>query len=273
VELLNNRHYQAQRSKKALNFLFQGWINAFRDINSIFERFQSDPKPLRLLLALMLSFLVAWFIYVPIHELLHVAGCVISGGVVHELILDQKYGAVFLSKLFPFIVPQSSGYAGRVSGFDPGSDTGYLITVFFPYILTIFPGVWLLVYSARAKKMWVSGVGMIVGLAPFISLTGDYFEIGTIITTKIWNSALQGYPAQVIEAYWNLRSDDIFRLISEISAEPNLYGLPGFSGFFQVVAIVLSGFFLAILFSGWTYQIGRILAVRLENLACGRRCC
>ena len=262
---MNNRPSQAQASKKAVNYLFQGWINAFRDINSVFERFQTEPKPFLLLIALMLSFLLTWFVYVPIHELLHVAGCVISGGVVEEVVLDRKYGAGFLSKLFPFIVPQSSGYAGRVSGFDPGSDLGYLITVFFPYILTVFPGVWLLIYSARVKNMWVSGMGMIVGLAPFISLTGDYFEIGTIITTKIWNSVLQGYPAQSIEAYWNLRSDDIFRLISEISAEPNLYGLPGVLGFFQVVAIVLSGFFLAILFSGWTYQIGRILAIRLEN--------
>lgn len=270
--LVKKRPSHAQASKKNLNYLFQGWINAFRDINIVFGRFQSDPKPFLLLITLMLSFLVTWFVYVPIHELLHVAGCVISGGVVEEVILDRKYGAVFLSKIFPFIVPQSSGYAGRVSGFDPGSDPGYLMTVFFPFILTIFPGVWLLVYSARVKKMWVSGVGMIVGLAPFMSLTGDYFEIGTIITTKIWNSVLQGYPAQSIEAYWNLRSDDIFRLISEISAEPGLYGLPGFSGFFQVAAIVLSGFFLAVFFSGWTYQIGRILAIRLENLARGRRC-
>jgi hypothetical protein len=252
--------------------MINGWIGAVRDINKIFKRFQAEPKPFFLLIAMMLSFLITWFIYVPIHELLHVAGCVISGGSVNEVILDQKYGAVLLKKIFPFIVPQSSGYAGRVSGFDPGSDTGYLIMVFFPYILTIFPGVWLLIYSARAKKMWVSGMGMILGLAPFMSVTGDYFEIGTIIMTKIWNSVLQGYPAQSIEAYWNLRSDDIFRLISEISAEPNLYGLNGFLGFLEIVVIVLSGFFLSILFSGWTYQIGRMLAIRFEYLLLRLRC-
>lgn len=107
---------------------------------------------------------------------------------------------------------------------------------------------------------------MILGLAPFMNVTGDYFEIGTIITTKFWNIVLQGYPARSIEAYWDLRSDDIFRLVSEISSSPTLYGLPGFSIFFQLAAVILSGFLLAIVFSGWTYQIGRLLAVQLEKL-------
>jgi hypothetical protein len=252
-------------AKKILLFLFQGWVNAFRDVFCVFERFQTDAKPIGLLIALMVSFLVAWFVYVPVHELLHVAGCTLSGGTISEVVLDPKYGAHFLSKIFPFITPQTSGYAGRVSGFDPGSDMGYLITVFSPYIFTIFPGVWLLRYSARTKKMWVSGIGMIVGLAPFISLTGDYFEIGTIIATKFWNTVFQGHPALSIDAYWSLRSDDLFRLISDISSSPHLYGLADFSNLVLVMTVMLSGFCLALLTCGWTYQVGWILAVRLEN--------
>lgn len=263
---MNNKLSQTSNPRRVIYYLFQGWIHAFRDITSIFERFQTESKPLLLLSTLMLSFLITWFIYVPIHELLHVAGCILGGGEVKEVILDPKYGGALLNKIFPFIQPQASGYAGRVTGFDPGSDLGYLTTVFFPFLLTIFPGVWLLIYSARIKRMCVSGIGMILGLAPFMNVTGDYFEIGTIITTKFWNIVLQGYPARSIEAYWDLRSDDIFRLVSEISSSPTLYGLPGFSIFFQLAAVILSGFLLAIVFSGWTYQIGRLLAVQLEKL-------
>ncbi len=252
---------------KTFLFFIQGWIDAFRDITSVMERFQTESRPFISLGLLLLSILTTWFVYVPVHELLHVAGCIFCGGEVSEVILDRKYGATFLNKIFPFIIPSNtSAYAGRLSGFDPGSDIGYLITVFTPYILTIFPGVFLLLISSRIKKMWVAGIGMILGLSPFMSLTGDYFEIGTILSTRIWNIIFLGFPANSIDHFWSLRSDDIFLLISEIIASPNLYGLPGIRNLLQIIVVISFGLFLAILLSGWTYKIGRFIALKILQI-------
>ncbi len=266
MKISNHASVESIKTKKARHFLFQGWIDAFEDTISVIERFQTASNPMISLALLLLSILITWFIYVPVHELFHVAGCLLSGGEVNELVLDRKYGAALLNKIFPFIIPSSSAYAGRLSGFDPGSDLGYLITVFAPYILTVFPGVWLLTHSAIIKKMWMSGIGFVLGLAPFMSLTGDFFEIGTIFSTKIADHAWQGIPSRTIERFWDLRSDDIFRLISEIAAHPELYGLPGTEKLFQLAAVICAGFFLAVLFSGWTYQLGRMVAFKFEKL-------
>jgi hypothetical protein len=99
-----------------------------------------------------------------------------------------------------------------------------------------------------------------------MSLTGDFFEIGTILSTKILDHAWQGIPSRTIERFWDLRSDDIFRLLSEIVSHPELYGLPSTESFFQLAAVISTGLFLAVVFSGWTYQLGRMIAFKFENL-------
>jgi hypothetical protein len=58
-----------------------------------------------------------WFIYVPVHELLHVAGCVATGGEVTELQVQPMYGGTWLARVFPFVKAEGD-YAGRLTGFD-----------------------------------------------------------------------------------------------------------------------------------------------------------
>ncbi|MFQ5414746.1 MAG: hypothetical protein ACE5E6_09845, partial [Phycisphaerae bacterium] len=42
-------------------------------------------RPLRVAVLIMVSLVVTWWVYVPIHELLHVLGCVATGGSVTQL--------------------------------------------------------------------------------------------------------------------------------------------------------------------------------------------
>jgi hypothetical protein len=262
---VNHRSTDSSDAKKILRVLFRGWADAIGDVVSIAETFQTSAKPYVSMGVFLLSILVTWFVYVPVHELFHAGGCIVSGGQVQELVLDRKYGAALLNRIFPFIIPSDSVYAGRLTGFDPGSDAGYFITVFTPYILTLFPGVWLLRYAAKRGSLWIAGSGCVIGLAPFTNLTGDYFEIGTIFSTKIWNYMFQGAPARSMEGFWSLRSDDMFRLISEILTSPGSYGLPGIKNFFLIAVVISSGLLLAALISGWTYSLGRSISLKIES--------
>ena len=87
------------------------------DVIACLERLVDVKRPALRLLGLLLVGAATWIIYVPIHELLHVAGCVVTGGTVSELELSPLYGAAMLQKIFPFIVVGGE-YAGRVTGFD-----------------------------------------------------------------------------------------------------------------------------------------------------------
>ncbi len=249
-----------------ISHVFFGWHAAYQDITSgLLNPIQQAEKASRLGLPVIISLIFFWFIYVPIHELLHVAGCVFSGGTVSELIMGKEYGADFLQKIFPFIVPQSSAYAGRVTGFDPNGDLGYFLTVFCPFTLTILPGVWLFLQAARHKTMWLMGPGIILGFTPFLNLTGDYFEMGTIFSTRIINFMADGRPASLYPKYWDLRSDDIFRLIGELGTDPTAYGFQTPGGFISVISVILMGAVLSVLFAGWTYGVGRKIADLLQQ--------
>lgn len=61
--------------------------------------------------ALIISLLVSWWIYVPLHELGHALGCILGGGTVSKLEISPMYGALFLKEIFPF-VSVGSEYAG-----------------------------------------------------------------------------------------------------------------------------------------------------------------
>ncbi|MFI5322166.1 MAG: hypothetical protein ACHQ6U_01245 [Thermodesulfobacteriota bacterium] len=111
-----------------------------------------------------------------------------GGGTVSELDISPKYGGAFLSKIFPFVSP-GSDYAGQLTGFDTGgSDLTFLLTDLFTFLLTIFVGVPLLRSASRSATLPVRiklGVSIPIAFAPFISFSGDYYEMGSIIVSRI----------------------------------------------------------------------------------------
>jgi hypothetical protein len=127
---------------------------------------------------------------VPLHELLHAAGCWAAGGAVTRLEVDPLYGGVLLARVFPWVVAGGE-YAGRLSGFDTrGSDAVYLATDLLPFVLTL-PGVWALRKAARAGRPGLFGAAAPFALAPLLSLSGDAYEIGSILVTRLppWSGA------------------------------------------------------------------------------------
>jgi len=163
----------------------------------------------RSLATVLLGTLAGWWIYVPVHELLHAAGCLAAGGRVSRLEIAAMYGGRLLARIFPFVV-SGSEYAGRLSGFDTrGSDAIYLITDLAPFMLTIL-GVWLLRRAAAARTAPLFGAALPFALAPFLSLTGDAYEIGSIVVTRLppWSRWLA------------LRGDDLFLKIEEMGKTP-----------------------------------------------------
>ncbi len=196
--------------------------------------------------AAIISFLVSWWIYVPLHELGHALGCILGGGTVSELEISPMYGAAFLKEIFPF-VSVGSEYAGQLTGFDTkGSDLIYLLTVFLPFLLTIFIGVPLLRSVTRSGPLAAEiklGLGFPIAFAPFISFSGDYYEMGSIIISKIAN--LSSPAIELIR--W--RSDDVFKLAGELFFSGNLYGIT------DVVGVTVS-FLLGIVLIYITYLLG-----------------
>jgi hypothetical protein len=157
----------------------------------------------------LLGMAVGWWIYVPLHELLHAAACWAAGGEVTRLEIAPQYGGALLARIFPFVV-SGSEYAGRLSGFDThGSDLIYLATDLGPFLLTLFPGVWLLRRAGAAGHPLLFGLALPFALAPFLSLTGDAYEIGSILVTQLppWGEVLRG--------------DDVLKKAEELAALPN----------------------------------------------------
>ncbi len=175
----------------------------------------ADPRLARVL-ALCAAATASWWVYVPIHELLHVLGCVAGGGSVHRLEIDPIYGAALLQRIFPFVAVGSE-YAGQLTGFDTrGSDLTYLLTDFLPFVLTILVGVPVLRAAARARpgigQAALLGAALPLALVPLSSLTGDYFEMGSIIVSRL--VAMSIAPPGFEVARW--RSDDLFKKAAEL---------------------------------------------------------
>ncbi len=140
---------------------------------------------LRSLLLVGAGLVAGWWIYVPAHELLHAFGCWAAGGVVSRLEIDPLYGASWLAKLFPFVVPGGT-YAGRLSGFDTrGSDWIYLATDLAPFLLGLFPGFWWLRRAARCARPVVFGAALPAAFAPLLSLSGDAYEIASLAVVHL----------------------------------------------------------------------------------------
>jgi len=168
-------------------------------------------------LALALAFVATWFVYVPVHELLHAAGCIATGGAVTRLEIAPEYGGALVAALFPFVA-SGSRYAGQLTGFDvQGSDVTYLATVLAPYALTVLIGVPLLEHAARLDassraQPWLLGIALPLALVPFGSMAGDFYEAGSIVVTR---ALLWAMPP--IGPLTHLRSDDLVALAGRLA--------------------------------------------------------
>jgi hypothetical protein len=188
--------------------------------------------------------LAGWWIYVPLHELLHAAACRLAGGTVSRLEIDALYGGGWLAHIFPFVT-SGSAYAGRLSGFDTGgSDAVYLATDLGPFVL-VLPGVWALRRAARARRPGLFGATLPFALAPFLSLPGDAYEIGSILVTRLPPWARPPLPGL-------LRGDDVFLKLEQLAELPT----PPWGGAAAAVAV-------GVLWAFLTYGLGSLLASRL----------
>ncbi len=232
------------REKLKVAELLSSPLNDF--LSAMEASFQRSPLLNAVIIFMFL--VISWWIYVPVHELLHAFGCMIGGGEVSRLELSPVYGAAFLESFFPFI-SVGSEYAGQLKGFDThGSDTTYLITVFFPYLLTIALGVPLL-RSASLKRASFRlnsvkfGIAIPSAYAPFIAVTGDYYEMGSVIISGLTACVFPGFTP----LHW--RSDDLLKLSHQLffSGQP--------SDVWDVIGLTAS-FLLGIVLIFCTYWAG-----------------
>jgi hypothetical protein len=217
------------------------------------------PRPTPSLVIVLLAGALCWWVYVPVHELLHALGCWGTGGRVTELQIARAYGGDLLSRFLPFVVGGGS-YAGRLSGFDThGSDLVYLATDALPFALSIVIGVPMLKACARAGRPALLGPALVLAMAPFYSLQGDYYEMGSIITTGAL-ALLRGGGSP--PPFAELRSDDVVKLVSDVIARPAEFQLR------TGLEAVMSWLVIAVAFAGGallafaTYAAGAWLATR-----------
>ncbi len=227
------------------------------DVLACMEPLMRSKKPLRSIVPMLIAMTATWIVYVPIHELLHVAGCLVTGGTVTELELKPLYFGRQLAEVFDFVVPKGN-YGGRLSGFDTNnSDLCYLATDFAPFLLTVLFGVPLVCYCTKKARAWLFGPAIVLGLAPFYNLPGDYFEMSSIMTTRIvtWLQG-GGYPP----AYEGVRSDDVFTLIGNLALKPAELGLHSAGDIAIGVFLTILSVPLAILLAFATYRLGTTVA-------------
>lgn len=229
---------QAHRPVPSRGVLGRLFLEPLDDLMAAMEtQIMRAPHPQRALVLLVVGGVVSWWVYVPIHELLHAVGCWLTGGTVSELQIAPEYGGALFARLFPFVV-SGGDYAGRLSGFDiKGSDWIYLATDALPFLLTVFIGVPLLKACARGQRAALFGAAFVLGMAPFYCITGDYYEMGSILTTRAltWLSG-GGEPV----AFANLRSDDVLKLVGELWAASAELHAGAVSGVVVATALVVS---------------------------------
>jgi hypothetical protein len=169
---------------------------------------------------------VAWWIYVPLHELAHAGACVSCGGEVKRMTLAPIYGGSIAARFFPWI-DDDTPYAGQLADFDPGSDLCYLWLVLAPFAATPLARP-LLSRAARAGSAPLFAAGALLALMPIASVTGDFYEAASIVVTRAAEGAVP--DARL------LRSDDLLALVSRLRAAH-----AGATGWALVTAAVLLG--------------------------------
>lgn len=229
------------------------------DVLGAMEPIMRVRSPLRSLAPMLVAMAITWFVYVPIHELLHAYGCMVTGGAVTELEIKPMYGGNLLARYFDFVTP-GGPYAGRLSGFDTyGNDLIYLATDFAPFLLTVLFGVPLLRWCTRARRPWVFGAAVVVGLAPFYNLPGDYFEMSSILVTRTMTVMAGGNwvgPA----SYQGIRSDDVFTLLENLITQPGELGLVGAGAVAVGSTLVVICVALSVVLAFATYWAGAVVA-------------
>lgn len=202
---------------------------------------------------------ISWFVYVPVHEMLHAAGCGITGGEAREIEIAPLYGGRWLAQWIPRV--RSGGdHAGRLSSFRTrGSDLRYLATDAAPYLLSIL-AVPLLRIATRRRRILIGAMALVPALAPFLGLAGDYYEMGSVLVTR---AASPGAPApepgEEPPGLMRIRTDDPIALLGHIGSGSSgiLDGFPGgLSGAAAAMALAaLTGIVLAFA----TYGLGDLL--------------
>ena len=230
----------------------------YDDMMSCLEHLMTGARPRGVMVVMVLSITVTWFVYVPVHELLHAYGLIWTGGEVGTLNMKWYYGGEYLAKWFPFI-ESGSDYAGQLTDFDTkGSDWRYLACDFAPFMLTVLIGVPLLRFCTRKRRAVLSGPAVVLGLAPFYNLPGDYYEMASIMSTRALTTlGGGGHPPR----FEGLRSDDIFTLIPDVLLRPAELGLEG--GFFSTVfamLVVFESMILSVVLVFVTYRLGDLVA-------------
>jgi hypothetical protein len=155
-----------------------------------------------------------------------------------------------LARLVPFVVA-GGDYAGRLSGFDTGgSDWVYLATDLAPFVLTLFPGVWLLRLAGRRRAAFLLAAAAPIAVAPFLSLSGDAYEIGSLVVTEMapWRGA----------AYRGLVADDVLRLAAALARGEAAVA----AGPLAWAGLALAAFFGALWAFG-VYALGSLVAAGL----------
>jgi hypothetical protein len=205
-----------------------------------------------LLLELAVGLVLAVGLYVPIHELLHALGCLVVGGEVTRIEIAPLFGGSILARVFP-VVSAETEYAGRLSGFDVGGSTWRLLaTDVAPYLLTVSAGVPLVRRLQRCRCAWLVPAALPLALAPWISLTGDYYEMGSALVTAALALAGSDWSA--------LRSDDLVALCARLWATPEAAGVTTVAQVLAAVAIVAASFVLGAVLAGATYLLGTFFA-------------
>ncbi len=224
----------------------------FFDVMAALEHLVTVRRPQRAMFLCIASLAATWVVYVPIHELLHALGCLATGGSVTELQIDAMYGGGWLAEWIPFVV-SGGEYAGRLSGFDThGCDWIYLATDFAPYLLTVMLGVPLMRLCTRRWRPMLLGSAIVIGMAPFYNIIGDYYEMGSITTTALMGLA-QGADSI---PFVKLRSDDIFKLVGSVITEPDTVGLSGAMDIAWAILIITASFAIGVAYAFVTYFVG-----------------
>ena len=208
----------------------------------------TEALGLRALPLLIAACAAGWWVYVPVHELMHGWGAQLGGATVTRLDIDPWYGARLLQRVFPYVHP-GSAYAGQLAGFDThGSDLAYVLAVIFPFALTVVVGIPVLVRALRATPSVTStlllGLVLPVAWAPILSIGGDYYELGAIAISRI--AATFGVDG----GSW--RGDDVFAVLGRVSNAGDAIG---------VSASLLLGAVLALA----TYAGARLAAARFAS--------
>jgi len=150
-----------------------------------------------------------WFL-VPIHELLHAIACLMTGGSVSELQIHPLFGGSQLARWIPWVTA-GGREAGRLAGFRPVGDLGYLTTVLAPHLVLAPIGAWICRRAVDRHNVLAFGLGAAAALQPLASLTGDMLEAVAIPVTRV--VAWAGWPEAL-----DLRVDSLGRLAAAATA-------------------------------------------------------